>query len=333
LSLLGGFHTLTTRQRQSIDITGLGIGTGGFRDQQGSLGLFGEATWRPASTLAITAGLRYQRDRQEREGQVGSILLGYDETFDAWLPKLSAAWDLADGVTAGLLVQRAFNPGGTSISLLRRAEDSFGAERLWNYEAFLRASFAGGRGNIAANLFYNDISDAQRQQTVPVTLPNGTSLFAAEFGNAPEAETYGLEAEISWRLRDRLTLRGAIGFLETEVHRTILPSDPTLKKTFQRSPGVSAAGTVDWRPIDALRLSAQVRHQSGYFSDDVNTPARRIGASTIMDARAAYTAGRVTLFGYARNLFNDFYLTYLFSPTFGTPGDPRELGVGLEARF
>jgi outer membrane receptor protein involved in Fe transport len=52
-----------------------------------------------------------------------------------------------------------------------------------------------------------------------------------------------------------------------------------------------------------------------------------------MDARAAYTAGRVTLFGYARNLFNDFYLTYLFSPTFGTPGDPRELGVGLEARF
>ena len=333
LSLLGGVHSLATRQRQSIDITGLGIGTGGFRDRQGSLGLFGEATWRPTSALALTGGLRYQRDRQERVGAVGSILLDYDETFDAWLPKVSVAWDVTDAVTAGLLVQRAFNPGGTSISLLRRAEDSFGAERLWNYEAFVRGSLAGGRRTFAMNVFYNDITDAQRQQTVPVTLPNGTTLFAAEFANAPEAESYGAEAEFGWRLRNRLTVRAAIGFLETEVHRTALARDPTLKKTFQRSPGVSAAGAVDWRPIDPLRLSATVRHQSGYFSDDANTQARRIGASTIVDARAAYTFGPVTVFGYARNLFDDFYLTYLFTPTFGTPGDPREFGVGVEARF
>jgi outer membrane receptor protein involved in Fe transport len=39
------------------------------------------------------------------------------------------------------------------------------------------------------------------------------------------------------------------------------------------------------------------------------------------------------LFGYVRNAFDAFYLTYLFTPTFGTPGDPREIGIGIEARF
>ena len=53
-------------------MTGLGIGIGGFRDRQDSFGLFGEATWQALAAVAITAGLRYQRDRQDREGQVGS---------------------------------------------------------------------------------------------------------------------------------------------------------------------------------------------------------------------------------------------------------------------
>lgn len=337
LELLGGAHLLGTRQRQLIDITGLGIGAGGFRDRQTSLGLFGEARWRPAPSLALTAGLRYQRDRQDREGQVGNgpsgVALDYDETFDAWLPKLSVAYNLSDAITAGVLVQRAYNPGGTSISLVRRAEDRFEAETLWNYEAFLRGSFAGGRGTFAANLFYNDIKNAQRSQTVEVRLPNGASIFPSEFANAPAAETYGAEFELGWRASPRLSVRSGLGLLETRINSTLLPSDPSLGKAFQRAPSVSAAAAIDWRPIDALRLSTQVRHNRGYFSDDANSPGRRIGAATVVDMRAAYTAGPVTLFGYARNLLDDFYLSYLFSPTFGTAGDPRELGLGIEARF
>lgn len=334
IRLLAGTHVLTTRQRQFIDITGLGIGAGTFRDRQGSFGLFGEATWRPVAALAVTAGLRYQRDRQDREGLVGSSLaLDYDEAFDVWLPKVSVAYDLSDTVTAGLLVQRAYNPGGTSISLVRRAQDSFEAETLWNYEAFVRGGFAGGRGTLAANLFYNDIKDAQRPQTVAIRLPNGAELFATEFANAPAAETYGLEVELGWRASRRLKLRGGLGLLETEVSRTILPTDPTLGRDFQRSPSLSASAAVDWRPLDPLRLSARARHHSGYFSDDIESPARRIEATTVVDLRGAYTIGSVTLFGYARNALNAFYLTYLFTPTFVTPGDPRELGIGIEAGF
>jgi outer membrane receptor protein involved in Fe transport len=336
ISLLAGLHHLVTDQNQSIDITGLGIGSGDFEDRQSSTGVFGEAQWRPKGPLAITMGLRYQSDRQEREGRVGNppsgIVLAYDGEFDAWLPKVSLSYDLSRDVTAGLLVQKAYNPGGTSISLSRRVADTFEAESLWNYEAFLRTTFDGARGLLSANVFFNDIRDAQRQQLVPVAVAGGGTIFATEFANAPKARTYGAEAEVSWRSK-QITLRAGLGMLRTKVVETVLPTDITRGRDFQRSPKLSAAAAIDWTPSEPLRLSAQVRHHSGYFSDDANTLARRIPAATIVDLRGAFTAGKVTVFGYARNALNAFTLSYLFTPTFGTANDPREIGLGIEARF
>jgi outer membrane receptor protein involved in Fe transport len=39
--------------------------------------------------------------------------------------------------------------------------------------------------------------------------------------------------------------------------------------------------------------------------------------------------------GYVRNLFDEFYLTYLFSASsqLATAGDPREFGASLDLRF
>ena len=337
INLLGGVHYLTTTQDQFIDITGLRIGSGGFDDTQASLGLFGEATWRPHPRLAITTGLRYQRDHQDREGQVGpvgpGITIDYDEQFDAWLPKVSVAYNVAENATIGLLVQRAFNPGGTTVNLATRRQDTFDAERLWNYEAFVRGSFARGRGTLAANLFYNDMQDAQRPQTIEFIAPDGLPFRTTEIANAPSAESYGMELELGWRASSRLSMRLGLGLLGTKIRRTLALSDPIRGKAFQRSPNFSAAAAIDWRPVDDLRLSAQLRTSSDYFSDDANTPSRRIDGSTTVNARAAYTASSMTLFGYVRNAFDAFYLTHLFTPTFGTAGDPREVGLGLEMQF
>lgn len=81
-----------------------------------------------------------------------------------------------------------------------------------------------------------------------------------------------------------------------------------------------------------------MRHHSGYFSDDRETAGQRVSGATTVDARAAIDWGRVTLFGYARNLFDDFNVTYRFAPVPGRPqqgtlGDPREVGIGLDAAF
>lgn len=338
LEAIGGASWFTQRQHQAIDVTRLALGTGDFADRQTSFGLFGEATWRPVPRLAVTGGLRYQRDFQDRNGELRRpttpARLDYRQSFDAWLPKLSIALDVDDDVTAGVVIQRAFNPGGVTLMQFTGMPNAFGAETLWSYEAFARARFADGRGTLRANLFFSDMSDAQRPRQFLFTPPAlGVPVPATEIVNAPAAESYGGEVELGWRLHQRLSVNIGAALLRTRIVRMPAPDDPMTGKDFQRAPHFSASAGVDWRPVDALRLSAQIRTNSGYFSDDANTPTLRIGGSTAVNARAAYTHGGLTVFGYARNLFNSFYLTYLFTPTLGTAADPREIGAGIEWRF
>ena len=69
------------------------------------------------------------------------------------------------------------------------------------------------------------------------------------------------------------------------------------------------------------------------FRQNVQPEGEFAAPDLIVDLRAAWEGRRATLFGYARNAFNRFALTYLFTPTFGAAEDGREAGVGLEARF
>jgi outer membrane receptor protein involved in Fe transport len=194
LSALAGLHLLDTRLRQEIDLAAL-IGTGAFKDDQASFGLFGEVALRPVPRIEVTAGARYQRDGQRRVGSIGDargrFAIDFEETFEAWLPKLALTYAAAEDLRVGAIVQRAYNPGGATIRADTGATDTFGAETLWAYELFARASLMNGRLTARANLFYNDIDDAQRPQVRTVFFPDGTGVLVTDIDNAPAAETYG----------------------------------------------------------------------------------------------------------------------------------------------
>jgi iron complex outermembrane receptor protein len=334
--VLGGANYLGSHLDQFINLSAV-LGEGDFTDRQESLGLFGDVTYQLLPRLAVTAGLRYERDGQNRQGFLGAsgtgLRIDFDETFTAWLPKFSAAYDFAHDARVGVLIQRAFNPGGTTFDFDTGEQADFGAEILWNYELFARMSFAEGRATLSANLFYNDISDAQRARTRAYTVPGGATAFWAEITNVPEAESHGLEVELGWLIGTRLSLSAGVGLLDTRIVETTNPADPLRDNEFQRSPALTASAAIDWRPGDRWHLSAQVRHNSDYFSDDANTPTLQITGTTVLDARASYDQGRWSVFGYVRNAFDTFYLTELYSPTRGTAGDPREFGFGVEARL
>ena len=340
LSLTAGLNYTRSRLDQTIDLSTFRpvLGTGAFADSQHSLGLFGEASVPLSPVLILTAGLRYQRDRQVREGGLtGSRLtlpLAYDRKFSVWLPKISLAWDVAPEISIGVLAQRAANPGGVNLNTAFARVETFEAERLWDVELFARARLDGGKLVLSANAFHYAMRDAQRSQTVAVVLPGNLVFTGAKVENAPRAWTRGLEAGLDWRLSKRFSLRGAVGLLDTRITRTLEATSPMLGKQFQRSPHFSGSASLAWTPVDAVALSAQVRHNSGYFSDDFETATRRVGSSTTVDARAALTRRGATIFGYVRNLLDEFHLTYRFE-TLGlaSAGYPREFGLGIEARF
>lgn len=335
LRLTGGISYVHASLDQRIDLSQLS-GIGEFEDVQESYGLFAEASWRFSPRAELIGGVRYQHDRQERTGALesgsGDIPLQYRRSFRALLPKVSFTYELSAGLLAGLLVQRAYNPGGVSLRFDTGVPDEFVDERLWNYELFARASL-GTTLKARLNLFRTDFGDSQRSRPILVIAPTGAPVTFADLFNVAKARSHGAEAELEWRVTPRLFARGALGLLATRINDPGDAPGDLRGNAFQRSPHVTAALSLDWRPAGNVRLTAQARHSGAYFSDDANTRALRIGDATIVDARATWIVGRVTGFVYGRNLFDTFRLQFMSSPTLATAHDPRELGFGLEASF
>lgn len=339
LAGLVGVYGLTTDQDEAIDLSAF-LGFGDFTDEQTSLGLFGEATWTMTERLALTAGARFQRDHQDRVGSLGlcdpeivCFRVDYDETFEAFLPKVALKYDVTRDWRLGALAQRGFNPGGTTISFETGAQDFFDEETLWTYEVFSRSGHLDGRLFLMLNAFYSSFDDSQRPLTTVVTRPDGSIAFVTEIDNAPSARSYGLEGAIQWAANDQLTFKLGLGLLETEIEETLDPADPIRGGEFQRAPNFSAALGVSWRPIQSLAIDLNARSNADYFSDDANTAALKIDGTTVLDAQLRWEWSNFQATAYARNATDEFYMTQLYSPTFGTAGDPREYGVSLEARF
>jgi len=336
LRAVGGVSRTHVRLKQFINLSLLDGSIGRFRDVQDSVGLFGEAGVTVAPRTTFTAGLRYQQDRQDRSGSLatnfGAIPLTYDRTFRAWLPKVSLAYDFSEEVRAGLLVQRAYNPGGTTLRFDIARPDNFDAEYLWDYELFARARLADGL-SAEANIFYYDMKDAQRLKAIAIFTPLGRRVGFADLFNAPKARSFGAEAELFWRIRPRLTVRLSAGLLRTKLIDAGTDYPEFSGNEFARSPRFSGAAAIDWTAVDELRLSAQARYRSGFYADEINSDLVRVPGAAIVDVRAEYTIGRVKTFAYARNLFDKFAYVDRSGNISAVAEAPREMGIGIETRF
>ena len=334
LRAVGGASHTHLELRQTIDLSVISA-LGRFGDAQDGSGVFGEVNATILPKTVLTAGLRYQQDRQDRTGALttphGDVPLLFDRTFHAWLPKLSLAYDFTDEVRAGVLVEKAYNPGGTTLRFDIARPDNFEAETLWDYELFARAQL-GHAVTASANAFYYDMRNAQRAKEIDIAGPSGLPVGFADLFNVPRARSYGAEAEVDWRASKRLSARFGLGLLHTRIDRSTDEYPQFQGNAFGRSPHFTASAAVDWDASSRLRLSVQLRHHSSYFSDDENRPGTLVAPATVANARAEYRLKRVTLFAYARNLFDTFAFVER-DAGFAVLEDPREVAAGIETRF
>lgn len=340
VSAVGGVSFQRVQLDQFINLSITGLGTGSFTDRQRSLGLFGDVTWHPAEKLTVTAGARYQSDGKRRIGLLHStsdLPLNYDKMSRAFLPKVSIAYDLTDDARVGAIVQRAYNPGGVTLDPAHHAQLDFKPEYLWNYEAFARANFLGGDASVTMNVFYNDMHDAQRELDFDLNSPGGR-VGLLQIISEPRARTYGAELALSAKFSSRLSAQVAVGLLDTRITKGIAPNDPFLDKEFAGAPDFTGAASVNWEPVRKVHLSAQVTRNSGFWGDDNNDPLFHTRGWWMSNARVSWETRRFTLFGYAQNLFNRLQVLGYSGPRDDPAAevgltDPREIGMGVQARF
>lgn len=331
LSALFGSYVSFTNSADEIDLSGFGIGAGTFQEDRETFGIFGEVTLSPTERLHLTGGLRYQWDAQDRSGGFAPlIVLDFDRSFDALLPRAEIAYDLSDTARVGIMAERGFNPGGFTFNFDTFTPETFERELVWNYEAFARARVLDDRLLLTANIFYGDFEDYQIATIAEIS----PDFFVNSFSNVSSARTIGAEFGARLKASEELFVDVGIGLLDSKFKSNSATGALVDGNEFARAPSITATAGLAYQPIDGLELAAFARYSDGYASGPSNNPANLVGDYFVADVQAAYQLGPVRLFAYATNIFDNVEPLSLFSNgSSATVIEPRRVSAGVEFSF
>ncbi|MEQ9505517.1 MAG: TonB-dependent receptor [Hyphomonas sp.] len=262
--------------------------------------VFGEASYDLTERMTVTAGGRFYDFEEDRTISSGGLFANGDSNVqdttssDGFSPRVLLSYDATDEITLNAQASQGFRLGGVNDPLnvpLCTPQDeaifggfqSYGDEKLWNYEAGMKALTGNVTFNAAA--FYTDIQDLQ------VTLDAGSCSSRIVF-NVDKAHTAGLEAELGWSPTDNLDFTFAASVLEAKFDSTVVDGTGAVIGGIQdgnRLPSVpelqlSAAGTYRWDPtwIDAgAFVSGSVQHIGDrYTQPSDQLPTQGLPAAT-----------------------------------------------------
>ncbi|MEM8553500.1 MAG: TonB-dependent receptor [Pseudomonadota bacterium] len=316
-----------------------------FTDEKTDLGIFTEGTYRFDNGLDVTAGVRFQRNTQERVVESGPptpLMLDFDGEFEAWLPKFSVGYEPNEDLRFAFQVSRGFNPGGVGGSFLGilgilPIPDpffEFDEEKVTNYELSMRGNFLDGRMVLAANAFYMDFED---YQFIVPTFITGTPFIDSFVVNAEGVETYGLELDANVLVTPDLRINAAVGLLESEITKFDSAAIDVEGNTLPFSPPFNASLGFDYNITDDLLVGGQARYSGVYYSDLQNSDGNKIDGVTTIDLRASYqVTGTTQIYGYVNNLLDDIEPLSISGTApnrLATTTRPREIGVGFQSTF
>jgi outer membrane receptor protein involved in Fe transport len=144
---------------------------------------------------------------------------------DGFTPRVLASYDVSEDVTFNAQISQGFRLGGVNDPLntgLCTAADletfggfqSYGDEKLWNYEVGFKSRL-GGAFTFNAAAFYADIDDLQ------VTLDAGSCSSRISF-NVPDAHSTGAEFELAGNITDALAVTVAGSIISSEFDSTVI---------------------------------------------------------------------------------------------------------------
>ena len=152
----------------------------------------------------------------------------------------------------------------------------------------------GGEGPVrwSGTFFYNWLKDPITNVTIgigPGTFPTAGFIPAGgtlrQRQNAGEIRAYGFEGEASGDLSAALGWRAAVSATHARVEGgSTVPQLTGLRPA--QTPELTVTAGLDWRPVEPLELTADLRYESSRFEDDLNS--RKLKAGTELDLRAGW---------------------------------------------
>ncbi|HEY8572667.1 TonB-dependent receptor [Phenylobacterium sp.] len=185
--------------------------------------------------------------------------------------------------------------------------------------------------------FWNRIKDPIANVTIGIGPGNfPTAGFVPAGGvlrqrqNAGEIEAFGVEGEADGDFGEALGWRLAFAATNAEVDGGSSAPQLTGKRPAQ-TPELTVTAGLDWRPIGALSLSADLRYESMRWEDDLNT--RRLSPGLGVDARIGWSLSETTeVYLAADNIFDETLEVGETADGIESFAAPRTLRVGFALR-
>lgn len=261
-------------------------------------------------------------------------------TFNEFLPKLGITYDLTDNQTVGASYNKGYRTGFQQfvVDFDGPRASTVAPEYLDAFELSYRSNWLNKTLEFNANVFYYDYKDQQVAFLDRV-------YDVSEILNVGSSHAYGAEFETRWRPIQELQLFASLGLLQTkfdDFKRGTGPQDDFTGNKYPEAPSFTFAAGALYRSAQGWFLGANVRHIDGHYSTGAinNSPTRFVDSYTVVDARAGWQWENYTLTLFAKNLFDEEYLTAVertddppLSPAYGMAGDERQIGLTLRAEF
>jgi len=303
-----------------------------------SLALYGQADWRLAPRLTLSAGLRLERREAEYADTDG---MSFDPTETMGGGHVSLRVDLAEDHVGYATLARGYKNGGFNIgAAVEPQRREYAPEYLWNLETGLKSRFAEGRVESDLALFYM----RRRSQQVETSFqldPGDPLSFVFYTDNAAAGENYGAEATVAWRVMERWTLDAAVGLLKARYIDYVRGDRVLTGREQAHAPSYQYAFGLTWEhPFGWMARADVTGRDAFYFSPSHDERAR---VATLLNLRAGIERERWSAFVWGLNVTDQYYsqLGFFFGnepPDFADrrytqAGDPRQWGATFRVRF
>lgn len=331
-----------------------------------SVAAFGQVEYEVVPDLRLVAGARYTSDKKSfaanssfRFQEGGTDIYGAptgifstvnrlkQEKFN-W--KLGANYKFNPDVMLYANVATGYKSGGFNGGFIVTDGPTRAAalapvkpETVISYEMGLKSSFLDRKVTLNLAGFYNDYKN---QQTLVQVNRNGVIVFTLD--NAQKARTYGLDAELTIRPADGLTLAGQLGLLNSKLTRFVASRDPATPDysgndlTF--APRTTLALSADYeRQVGSatLKMRYDTNYRAKHFFDPSNTPFAATPGYWLHNARIAlgYADGKYEIGAFARNFTKTKFFISASDLTLTTGsiqqvyGQPRSFGVDFNVKY
>ena len=260
----------------------------------------------------------------------------YRTTLD-WRPQPEQLYyvTLSEGFRPGLLNR----PGGRMNAAGTFAVPwQLETDEVTNFELGMKSDFLDSTLRLNAALFRVEIDNLQ----TTIFDPNIVNLFFSD--NAADARVTGFEADFSWLppWSNRLTISGALSFLDSEITRVITPTDDVrLGDELAFAPGSQGnlRARYEW-PLLATGLTAHVMPMISWsaesYSDIITINRDRVDGWTMLGLTAGVAGDLWSVTLYGSNLTDEraeVSRSFGFDIQYVTYAQPRTLGVRASMKF